>query len=85
MVLDRRFLIEEDIETVQAEIADVLNRVESARPGFRYDLREIATGALHPDHIGPRLASWRAAIDDLVEHDAHSESGYRGFLAAFDT
>ncbi|MEQ8896168.1 MAG: acetylornithine deacetylase/succinyl-diaminopimelate desuccinylase family protein [Roseovarius sp.] len=41
MVIDRRFLIEEDIEEVQAEIRAVLERVRDGRPGFDYEIREL--------------------------------------------
>ena len=41
MVIDRRFLIEERVEDVEAEIRGVLERVALARPGLRWDLREL--------------------------------------------
>lgn len=41
MVIDRRFLIEEDIEEVQAEIRAILERVRDGRAGFDYDIREL--------------------------------------------
>ena len=41
VVLDRRFLMEENIEDVQAEVMDVLKTVESRREDFRYDVREL--------------------------------------------
>lgn len=41
MVIDRRFLIEEDIREVEAEIRDVLETVRKGRPGFDYDIREL--------------------------------------------
>jgi len=41
MVIDRRFLIEEDIAEVEAEIRALLERVRDGRPGFEYDLREL--------------------------------------------
>ncbi len=41
MVIDRRFLIEEEIEAVQAEITDVLEAVARERSGFRYRVREL--------------------------------------------
>jgi len=41
MVIDRRFLIEENIDDVQQEIHQVLQTVQSQRPDFRYDIREI--------------------------------------------
>ncbi len=41
MIVDRRFLLEENIEDVEAEIVAVLEKVKSEREGFRYDMREI--------------------------------------------
>ncbi len=41
MVIDRRFLIEEDIEEVQEEIHELLKRVQEGREGFRYDVTEL--------------------------------------------
>ena len=41
MIIDRRFLIEENIDDVQAEIMDVLKRVEGKRDTFRYDVTEL--------------------------------------------
>lgn len=41
MVIDRRFLLEENIDDVQAEVMDVLKTVESRRESFRYDVREL--------------------------------------------
>ena len=41
MVIDRRFLIEEDIDEVQQEIANILQYVQNTREGFRYDIHEL--------------------------------------------
>ena len=41
MVIDRRFLIEEDIGAVETEIRDLLETLRSGRPGFDYDIREL--------------------------------------------
>lgn len=41
MVIDRRFLIEEDIAEVEAEIRAVLERVRSARPGLDCAITEL--------------------------------------------
>src|SRR6056297_1766820 len=41
MVIDRRFLIEEDIEEVQEEIHGLLRNVQAARENFTYDVREL--------------------------------------------
>ena len=41
MIVDRRFLMEENIEDVEAEIREVLEKVKSDRPTFTYDMKEI--------------------------------------------
>ena len=41
MIVDRRFLLEENIEDVESEIRDVLEKVKSERPTFKYDMKEI--------------------------------------------
>jgi len=41
MVIDRRFLIEENIDAVQQEITSILERVKSTRENFTYDMREM--------------------------------------------
>jgi len=41
MVIDRRFLLEENIDDVQEEILDVLKTIEGRRENFRYDVREL--------------------------------------------
>lgn len=41
MVIDRRFLIEEDADQVKAEIEHMLERIKAERPKFNYELREL--------------------------------------------
>ncbi|MEZ5673890.1 succinyl-diaminopimelate desuccinylase [Thalassovita litoralis] len=41
MIIDRRFLIEENIDDVQAEVMEVLNKVAGRRDKFRYDVTEL--------------------------------------------
>ncbi|MEM5583895.1 acetylornithine deacetylase/succinyl-diaminopimelate desuccinylase family protein [Roseibium sp. AS2] len=41
MVIDRRFLMEENIDEVEAEVMEVLKTVEGRRDTFRYDVREL--------------------------------------------
>ncbi|GAA6189627.1 acetylornithine deacetylase/succinyl-diaminopimelate desuccinylase family protein [Litorivita sp. NS0012-18] len=41
MVIDRRFLIEEDIDEVQEEIRSLLEKVREGRENFSYDMREM--------------------------------------------
>ena len=41
LVIDRRFLIEESIEEVKAEVVDLLEDLKASRPNFDYRLREV--------------------------------------------
>ncbi len=41
IVLDRRFLIEEPLEAVKAEVLALLDELAHTRPGFRYQIRDV--------------------------------------------
>ncbi|MBC8258529.1 MAG: acetylornithine deacetylase/succinyl-diaminopimelate desuccinylase family protein [SAR324 cluster bacterium] len=41
LIMDRRFLIEEDIEEVKAEVTDLLDELADSRSNFRYQIRDI--------------------------------------------
>lgn len=41
ITIDRRFLIEEDIATVKAEVGGMLERIKAGRPGFEYEIRDL--------------------------------------------
>ncbi len=41
IVIDRRFLIEEDIGDVKDEVCTLMERVKAERPGFDYEIREL--------------------------------------------
>jgi succinyl-diaminopimelate desuccinylase len=41
LVLDRRLLIEEDLDEVKAEVRALLDGLAQSRPGFRYRLRDL--------------------------------------------
>ena len=41
ITIDRRFLIEEDLAVVKAEVSDMLKRIQSERPGFEYEIRDM--------------------------------------------
>jgi succinyl-diaminopimelate desuccinylase len=41
MTIDRRFLIEEDLDEVKAELAVILDQLERDRPGFRYRIKDV--------------------------------------------
>lgn len=55
IVIDRRFLIEEDLAQVKAEVSEVLERVKSRRPGFSYDIRTLF-------EVQPTMASREAPV-----------------------
>lgn len=41
IVIDRRFLIEEDLNEVKREVTRMLETVKSRRPGFSYEIRDL--------------------------------------------
>ncbi|HEV7255513.1 MAG TPA: acetylornithine deacetylase/succinyl-diaminopimelate desuccinylase family protein [Mesorhizobium sp.] len=46
LVIDRRFLIEEELETVKGEVTGILDRLRLTRPKFDYRLRDLME--VHP-------------------------------------
>lgn len=51
LVLDRRFLLEENLDEVKREITDILDRVVAARPGLSWSSRDLMT--FHPAMTEP--------------------------------
>lgn len=41
MVIDRRFLMEEDLDEVKAEVVGILDALGRERPGFNYQIRDV--------------------------------------------
>ncbi|MBB4022551.1 MULTISPECIES: acetylornithine deacetylase/succinyl-diaminopimelate desuccinylase family protein [Actibacterium] len=41
IILDRRFLIEEDVTEVKREVTALLERVKAQRPSFQYEIRDL--------------------------------------------
>ncbi len=71
IVLDRRYLIEESLPEVKAEIAAVLERVKARRPGFSYDIRtlfEVQPTMASPE--APIVTSTAAAIEKVLHRHA---------------
>jgi succinyl-diaminopimelate desuccinylase len=67
MIIDRRFLIEESLDDVRSEVADILERLAASRPDFQFDLREIfAVEASISDRDGPVAATTAAAIQEVL-------------------
>ena len=67
MVIDRRFLLEEDIEDVESQIKDVLETVKSKRRNFSYDMREIHRALpTMTDKNAPVVQSVSRAIEQVM-------------------
>lgn len=67
MIIDRRFLIEESLADVRAEITGILDDLVQTREDFRFDIRELF--AVEPsiaDRDGPVAATTAAAIRDVL-------------------
>ncbi len=63
LVIDRRFLIEEDIGGVKEEMTALLERLSRERGGFRYTIRDIfEVEPTMTDRNGPVARSTAAAI-----------------------
>ncbi|MCB1330835.1 MAG: acetylornithine deacetylase/succinyl-diaminopimelate desuccinylase family protein [Maritimibacter sp.] len=67
IVIDRRFLIEENISDVKDEVRALMERVKSDRPGFSYEIRdmhEVVPSMTEPD--APVVRSTAAAIEKVL-------------------
>lgn len=70
IVIDRRFLVEEPIETVRAEVISLLDGLKADRPNFEYALREL--NAVLPsmtDKHAPVVQTVSAAIRNVLGRD----------------
>ncbi|HEY1837388.1 MAG: acetylornithine deacetylase/succinyl-diaminopimelate desuccinylase family protein [Rhizomicrobium sp.] len=71
IVIDRRFLIEEALSTVQNEVKDLLERLRAERPGFRYTLRELfSVEPSMADRDGPVASATAKAIRRILDKEA---------------
>lgn len=71
IVLDRRFLIEEDVVDVKAEVTALLDRISARRPGFRYELRDLfEVQPTMTDREAPIVRSTAAAIEAVLGRQA---------------
>jgi succinyl-diaminopimelate desuccinylase len=67
IVIDRRFLIEEDIAEVKAEVRALMERVKAERPGFSYEIRELhEVIPTMTDRDAPVVRSTAAAIEKVL-------------------
>jgi succinyl-diaminopimelate desuccinylase len=71
IVIDRRFLIEEALSSVQNEVKELLERLRADRPGFRYTLRELfSVEPSMADRDGPVASATAKAVRRVLGKDA---------------
>jgi succinyl-diaminopimelate desuccinylase len=71
MIIDRRLLIEEDMDAVKNEVRDLLEQLAADRVGFAYSLRDIfEVRPTMSDRNGPVARSTAAAIRRVLGRDA---------------
>ena len=70
MVIDRRLLIEESIESVKGEVLELLDQLVNDRAGFRYSIRDIfEVRPTMADRNGPVARSTAAAVRRVLGRD----------------
>ncbi len=68
LVIDRRFLIEEDLEEVKREVARMLEKIRAERPGFEYEIRDMhEVIPTMTDRAAPVVSATARAIEKVLE------------------
>ena len=71
VVIDRRLLIEENMDSVKGEIRELLEQLVKDREGFTYDLRDVfEVQPTMADRNGPVARSTAAAIGRVLGREA---------------
>ncbi len=71
ITIDRRFLIEEDITEVKAEVTALLERVKAERPSFRYEIRDLfEVQPTMTEESTPVVRTVQAAIEKVLNTQA---------------
>ncbi|MGC9448834.1 acetylornithine deacetylase/succinyl-diaminopimelate desuccinylase family protein [Cereibacter johrii] len=71
IVVDRRFLIEEDLDEVKAELRALAQRLAEARPGFAFEIRDLfEVRPTLTDREAPVVRSTAAAIERVLARQA---------------
>ncbi|RFU12588.1 acetylornithine deacetylase/succinyl-diaminopimelate desuccinylase family protein [Rhodobacteraceae bacterium W635] len=71
IVIDRRFLIEEDLAEVKGEVAKMLEGIKATRPQFEYEIRdlfEVIPSMTEED--APVVTTVQAAIETVLHREA---------------
>ncbi|MCI2400542.1 acetylornithine deacetylase/succinyl-diaminopimelate desuccinylase family protein [Aliiroseovarius subalbicans] len=67
IVIDRRFLIEEDLNEVKAEVHRMMERIKDERPDFEYEIRDMhEVVPTMTDKGAPVVTSTAAAIEKVL-------------------
>ena len=71
IVIDRRFLIEEELAAVRAEVTALLDQLAGERAGFRYKMRELfSVQPTMADRNGPVATATAKAVRRILGRDA---------------
>ncbi|AXC49529.1 acetylornithine deacetylase/succinyl-diaminopimelate desuccinylase family protein [Paracoccus suum] len=71
IVIDRRYLIEEDLTEVKREVTALLERVRAERPTFRYEVRDLfEVIPSMTDRDAPVVTATAAAIETVLGREA---------------
>ncbi|MGP3697883.1 acetylornithine deacetylase/succinyl-diaminopimelate desuccinylase family protein [Rhodobacter sp. NSM] len=71
IVIDRRFLIEEDLPQVKAELHDLAARLAETRPGFAFEIRDLfEVQPVMTEQDAPVVRSTAAAIERVLARQA---------------
>ena len=67
MVIDRRFLVEEELDQVKGEVIDILHKLETSREGFKYEIRDmLEVIPSMTDENSPVVQATAEAIKDVL-------------------
>lgn len=71
IVIDRRFLIEEDLAAVRGEVTSLLDQLASDRNGFQYKMRELfSVQPTMADRDGPVASATAKAVHRILGREA---------------
>jgi succinyl-diaminopimelate desuccinylase len=68
IIIDRRFLIEEDLDTVKSEISEMMEKIKSERPNFEYEINPLhEVVPTMADRDAPVVTTVAAAIEKVLD------------------
>ena len=68
LVIDRRFLIEEDLAEVKREVTGMLEKIRTERPNFTYEIRDMhEVIPTMTDRTAPVVTATARAIEQVLE------------------